>query len=165
MRIPAIFALVAACAAGCAMPPTYVPPPLAGNASIKVDLKGAGVVVYANGEDCSDPQIFSQADNPVLRSDRTFVVAANKRVALQVLWATGLGQCNVMVSMTPQANERYVLAGFIDGAAGDVGRKCHVSVRNADSRADSLNGALRLQQVAWTPSLKLNATCSPLPSP
>ena len=145
--------LISGCAAN--LPPTYVRPPVESNATMTVALDKGAVVYYTNGENCSRPVVFSQADNPVLRADRTFVLEGNKRIALQALWVSGFESCNVMVSLTPKANGRYLLSGYLDD------KKCRVSVRDRASNMP-LDKDVGLQQVRWIPSIKLEPECAPV---
>jgi hypothetical protein len=136
--------LLAVLASGCAsVAPNYVPPERAGNSVVTVNLAKGGVVYYANGDDCTDAKIFAPEHNPTLRADRSLVVPANKRIALQALWVSGLTTCHVITSMKLQPDSRYVLAGVMDKD------QCQVSFVDAGNPGRSVVDETDLKQMVW----------------
>lgn len=142
-RVTAV-CLAAILTAGCAsVAPNYVPPEGRGNSVVTVDLVKGGVVYYGNGEDCTDAKIFAPQHNPALRADRSFVVPANRRIALLSLWVSGLTSCHVITSMTLRPDARYVLAGSL---AGD---QCQVTLREAGNPGASVARDVDAKQMVW----------------
>jgi hypothetical protein len=144
--------LFAVLAAGCAsVAPNYVPPERAGNSVVTVNLAKGGVVYYANGDDCTDAKILAPEHNPTLRADRSLVVPANKRIALQSLWVSGLTTCHVITSMKLRPDTQYVLAGVLEKD------QCKVTFVDASNLGRSITDEIDLKQMAWGWN-----TCHPL---
>ena len=136
--------LLSVLAAGCAsVAPNYVPVERAGNSVVTVNLLKGGVVYYANGDDCTDAKIFAPEHNPTLRADRSLVVPANKRIALQSLWVSGLTTCHVITSMKLRPDTRYVLAGVLGKD------QCQVTFFDASNPDGSIANDIDLKQMAW----------------
>ena len=106
MRNACSVILAAALSSGCAQ--VYVPPAPASGAFLRlappIDVFG----YLDNGNDCSGARRFDDADNPFKRADRTLVVPAGRRVAINFV-ATGPGTsaCNVLLAFSLQPGARY----------------------------------------------------------
>jgi hypothetical protein len=136
--------LIATFAAGCAsVVPTYVPPERSGNSVVTVALNRGGVAYYANGEDCTDPKIFAPEHNPMLRADRSLVVPANKRIALNSIFVSGLSSCHVIVSMKLRPDTHYLLTGKMES------EQCKVSVTDASNPASPISENIEFKQMVW----------------
>lgn len=136
--------LVAFAATGCAsVAPNYVPPERAGNSIVTVNLVKGGMVYYANGDDCTDAKILAPEHNPTLRADRSLVVPANKRIALQSLWVSGLTSCHVITSMKLRPNTQYVLSGVLESA------QCKVTFKDVSNPEVPISDAIELKQMVW----------------
>lgn len=133
--------------------PPYPELPKEGNAVLTFD--GVSVTQFhfmPDGIKCGGIQPIPESLNPFARDDRTMILQANKRSALQFIWVGGYsGACWIILSINPVADGRYRIV------AGEDRKACWADVVPMDERSAE---GFEVVPMKWK-GLKIPSECRP----
>ena len=127
-----VFVVLSAAAflTGCATPLPYPDLPRQGSATLSFEKTRFNHFGFMpNGEQCGGFLRISDAQNPLLRADKTLIVEPAKRSAILVVWLgsdfvppRGLSACHVILSfnLAPNGNYKLVTSTRDDKCIADI---------------------------------------------
>ena len=135
-------------------PPPYPVLPREGNATLSFENTSVTDFIFMpDGEKCGGYMAIPPELDPVRRADRTFVLEANKRSALQFVWISKFsGACWVILSVNPVADGRYRLD------TGGMEKICAADVKPLDERSAE---GFEVRRMRWT-GFKVPSQCKPM---
>jgi len=149
-----MMAVLTSCVASRTFPYPDLPP--AENAKLIVEPTSAFQFFFMpDGYKCGSYLKIANEQNPFVRSDKTLIVEAKKRQAIQLVWAQmGHGACDVIVAFELAPGGTYKLKSALDQ------NSCMVALVPQDPKSRI---GFMTQRMVWT-GLKLPSECKPAPS-